>query len=656
MVIKNCIKGIVFAVLMLSVISAAEGITIHTWTPTNESITNVSGDVGRFFEIQTDVPANVTWYINGTKITTGEVQGEVNVTISNYTNLSAASGFWEVKAVARNTSNASDAEERLWRWTVTNAADTTPPASVTDLTVSGKGATWINWSWKNPGDSDFNHTVIKITNISGTIFQGNRTNTTTHFNTTEFSLLSPGSSYTILIQTVDASGNINQTPRTDTQHTLNTPVDSWVSVDLPHEATINFSTVTSEGNTSAVITANPISESKLKRVSDILNITTTAITSGSITVGIKFNLTLIPPGYTTSEVDLYHWNSSSSLWENITSSRDSDRVYGVISSPLSSIFMAGINDTTPPSDITGLSNISGYTWIHWTWANPVGDFDHTEVYLNSSFVMNTSNNYYNTSRNFTLGYKTTHNISLRPVDTSGNIGNWTNGTANTTTPPPRITRISPPNESIESIGIETTTFIIKLEDQIANITWKIGDSVWRNASVLPSALINLTYTPPAKGIYNVSVNACNENGTSDTIYWNWTVHPRTYKTGNRIWDGSKGMGPTYTWDAYSFSGFYYNLKDDLGTEEITISNINDRSIAKGEIQYTTSPREVSFEHKDFGRYEVIGFMADKYFAGYKNTTPPKATESVGTKSALSSGQLHKVLIDDDTKRTVSEGG
>ncbi|HEY9204862.1 MAG TPA: S-layer protein domain-containing protein [Candidatus Methanoperedens sp.] len=123
-------------------------------------------------------------------------------------------------------------------------------------------------------------------------------------------------------------------------------------------------------------------------------------------------------------------------------------------------------------------------------------------------------------------------------------------------------------------------------------------------------------------------------------------------SGNRIWDGSKHMPTTYTWNSYSFAGFYYNLDDNLGTEELTISNIR-RSIGEGDLHYTTSPIEVNFDYSGFGKYQVIGFMADRYFAGY---TTKSAVSNYESKSALSSNQLHRVLLDDESKRVVSEGG
>ena len=126
-------------------------------------------------------------------------------------------------------------------------------------------------------------------------------------------------------------------------------------------------------------------------------------------------------------------------------------------------------------------------------------------------------------------------------------------------------------------------------------------------------------------------------------------------TGNRIW--TEGMDTTYTWNPYSFAGFYYNLNDNVGTEELRIRNINtQRTIAENDLIYSTSPTEVNFGYSGFGKYQVIGFMADKYFAGYTaSSKPPNPTGTVEAKSALGSRQLHRVLIDDDTKRIMYLG-
>ncbi|MBU4139708.1 MAG: S-layer protein, partial [Euryarchaeota archaeon] len=128
------------------------------------------------------------------------------------------------------------------------------------------------------------------------------------------------------------------------------------------------------------------------------------------------------------------------------------------------------------------------------------------------------------------------------------------------------------------------------------------------------------------------------------------VMPVDAASGNRVWE--QGMPTEYTWDSHSFAGFYYNLDENLGTEELTIRDIK-RTINRGDLTYKTMPIEVEFEYSGFGRYQVIGFMADKYFAGYSRNSAISSNEAIST---LGSNQLHKVILDDDGKRVINEGG
>ena len=85
---------------------------------------------------------------------------------------------------------------------ITLGPDTTPPASITNLHSTTHGRTFIIWSWTNPADIDFRHTMVYI--------NGNwKKNTSEHFyNATG---LSPGTEYEIGTRTVDILGNINMT-------------------------------------------------------------------------------------------------------------------------------------------------------------------------------------------------------------------------------------------------------------------------------------------------------------------------------------------------------------------------------------------------------------------------------------------------------------
>ncbi len=106
----------------------------------------------------------------------------------------------------------------------------------------------------------------------------------------------------------------------------------------------------------------------------------------------------------------------------------------------------------------------------------------------------------------------------------------------------------------------------------------------------------------------------------------------------------------FTWTVYNFEGFYYDIDDDVGTEELTAKITGGSKIEEGDLLYSTSPAPVEFEFASWGKYDVVGFMADKYFAGFNNET--KFTDEV---SAINEGQLRKILIDDDDSRTIASG-
>ncbi len=106
----------------------------------------------------------------------------------------------------------------------------------------------------------------------------------------------------------------------------------------------------------------------------------------------------------------------------------------------------------------------------------------------------------------------------------------------------------------------------------------------------------------------------------------------------------------FTWNPYNFEGFYYDIDDDVGTEEMTARISGGSKIEEDDLTYTTRPQPVKFEFETWGKYDVVGFMADKYFAGYNNDT-----EFTDEASAISEGELRRVLVDDDESRTIGSG-
>jgi hypothetical protein len=83
----------------------------------------------------------------------------------------------------------------------TPSPNTTPPQSITNLQYTA-GHTWINWTWTNPKDTYFSHTIVYLNGA----WQAN----TSHpfYNATG---LSPDDYYEIGTHTADMYGNVNDT-------------------------------------------------------------------------------------------------------------------------------------------------------------------------------------------------------------------------------------------------------------------------------------------------------------------------------------------------------------------------------------------------------------------------------------------------------------
>jgi len=122
--------------------------------------------------------------------------------------------------------------------------------------------------------------------------------------------------------------------------------------------------------------------------------------------------------------------------------------------------------------------------------------------------------------------------------------------------------------------------------------------------------------------------------------------------GNRIWDENSNQSLTYTWTPQTYSGFYYDLDTGEGSENMTVQlTAGSRSVERNGLQYETRPVKTEFKFGDWGSYQVIGFMAERYFAGYtENSSFIKDDISV-----ISDGQLSKILIDSDDKKSLYTG-
>ena len=114
-----------------------------------------------------------------------------------------------------------------------------------------------------------------------------------------------------------------------------------------------------------------------------------------------------------------------------------------------------------------------------------------------------------------------------------------------------------------------------------------------------------------------------------------------------------------TWTADDFAGFYYDLDDNIKTEELTTTVSEGNKLLEPDgVTYTTSAQQDEFEFEEWGSFNVIGFMADKYFAGYLDTadsTNDVLFEESDDENVLSDEQVLQILVDNDDERTVTSG-
>ncbi len=116
---------------------------------------------------------------------------------------------------------------------------------------------------------------------------------------------------------------------------------------------------------------------------------------------------------------------------------------------------------------------------------------------------------------------------------------------------------------------------------------------------------------------------------------------------------------SFTWTEDNFAGFYYDLDDNIKTEELTtIVSEGNKILEPDGVIYLTTAQQDDFEFEDWGSFNAIGFMGEKYFAGYLDT--PDTTDDVlfeqsDDENVLSDEQLLKILMDSDYEVTVTSG-
>ncbi|WNY25632.1 S-layer protein domain-containing protein [Methanolapillus millepedarum] len=310
------------------------------------------------------------------------------------------------------------------------------------------------------------------------------------------------------------------------------------------------------------------------------------------------------------------------------------------------------NITFKKITITDPTN-KGTDFIEWNFTT-ISDWGSVDYKLNNTTAEVTNGSNDSGKINATgLTTSQTYTISIRGNNSTIGYGLWTsNGPVSLT-----ATQLFPsdgagttnfngagnPSDITTEVGKELVVNATTVVN--CSFVWTLNNSSNPSIKTESNATDNKTdafkWTPTATGDYKLKLVVTEKANSSNTKELVWNIKVTEKSTGNRVW--SDGMPTTYTWDARSFSGFYYNLDTGEGNESMTISNIG-RSISKGDIKYVTTPSTTDYAYSKWGNYSVVGFMGDKYFAGYDSNN-----------TMMKDGNLSKVLTDSDQKTNANMG-
>jgi len=126
------------------------------------------------------------------------LNGGANITFTPNTTITASQGSNNLIVYASDTAGNWNSSQVYF------STDTTPPDSITNLINASYAYNYINWTWTDPSNPDFDKVMVYL---NGT-FQTNVTNGTQYYNATS---LIPSTAYELNTRTVDLAGNINQT-------------------------------------------------------------------------------------------------------------------------------------------------------------------------------------------------------------------------------------------------------------------------------------------------------------------------------------------------------------------------------------------------------------------------------------------------------------
>jgi S-layer protein (TIGR01567 family) len=110
-------------------------------------------------------------------------------------------------------------------------------------------------------------------------------------------------------------------------------------------------------------------------------------------------------------------------------------------------------------------------------------------------------------------------------------------------------------------------------------------------------------------------------------------------------------GATYSWGPQEFSGFYYDIDDDIGSEKLTLTITGDAIQESRGAVYETAAQKKDFDREEWGHYYTIAFLGAEHFAAYHEAG--YLYDISGNGNLLADGQLSEVLIDEGEDITLT---
>ena len=434
----------------------------------------------------------------------------------------------------------------------TNLIDTIPPISITNL-QNTTGTTYINWTWTDPADIDFDHVEVYL---NGTF----NTNVSKGIQYYLNSSLQPNTWYELGTHTVDTVGNINQTWVNQTTKTdiaefipptpislsvtkgnffanytwsaglgnttnsynvtlinnsityyINGSAQTWInSSNLSASQWSNISVYSYNSSGTGTLNTTPASlNTQMNGTPNITSWANTYTNNNTLSFTVPQNTNVTFNATANQTLTTCSWVGATQI--NCTADTFAYKLFDTAGTKYVNLSGSNANGSTlnsvnwtievtalppstfiPPTPIW-VSNTTGSTWVNHSWQAGSGNYtDSYNVSQNGSWYNGTAT-YYNAS----VGAGNWSNITIWAYNNSGLLS--ASSISNNSKTETATQTYTPPTPTISTV----TT-----------------GNFWKNISWAPGAG-NITNS------YNVSVNGTWTNGTTST-YMNNTTSPHGY--------------------------------------------------------------------------------------------------------------------------------